>query len=150
MIGIHASVDGLDETVKHLGDIGDRAQHPGPALEEMRKSFYAFEKRRFETNAWGSWAPDAAATSREKAKRGQDLRTERATGGLFRSLTSAGAPQAIWRPSTDSAVIGTGAKSAQWQQKGRGGEHREVVHVSKGERRAWARILAKWIVRGDV
>jgi hypothetical protein len=145
VIIVRSSVEGDRAAAARIGGVGDRAQNAGPALEAMREVFYRTEERRYATNAWGSWEPNVASTTSRKARRGQDLRTERATGNTYRSLTQAGPPDAIWRPSTDSAVIGTSADNAQWQQKGSGPEHREIVGAPT---RAFTRVMRKWMTDG--
>lgn len=147
-VRLTVEADGLQQAVATLNGVHGRLDDPSPALDEMRKAFYRSEERRFATQGGGTWAPNQPSTTAGKARRGQDLRTLRATGALHRSLTQAGAPGAVWRPTAEGFVIGTDLHYAKWHQAGRGDEHREVVAISSGMRRQWAKTLQQHVVDG--
>jgi hypothetical protein len=57
--------------VQRLGKIETQARDFSPALREIRKSFYAGERKIF--NSGGpDWRPDTPRTLARKAKRGED------------------------------------------------------------------------------
>lgn len=134
-------VDGLDEALGGLRGLGDRAGDPGAVFEAVRKSFLAAEAQRFDTEGFGDWVPDDPSTVARKSRRGQDVRTMRATGALHRSLTTTDAPGAVFRPSRDSVELGTSEFEGRWAQYGSGNRRRRVVVVTDGMRGAWADLL---------
>jgi hypothetical protein len=81
-------VDGLQEAVHRIDDVGDRARRPEPALRSHQTllDLQQSERRKF---ARGGWRRDSPAWIKEKRRRGLDTRTLRATGRLESALANA-------------------------------------------------------------
>lgn len=143
-------VVGIEDAEATLDGIAHRAGDMTPALESIRAMFYRAERARFTTQGLGQWAPDLPSTVRRKAGKGQDLRTMRATGALYRSLTVPGAPGSVYRINQDGFEIGTNIAYAKWAQKTSGRRRRRVVVVTRPMRGRWVAKLRKWVREGKL
>lgn len=88
-------VENLKSAVRRIDDVGDRARRPERVLrsEVVKLDLLASEKRRFATNT--GWRNDTPKWIAEKARRGLDPRTLRATGHLERALTTGDDPAIV-------------------------------------------------------
>jgi hypothetical protein len=117
--GIALEVDnhdrkGFPTAVKRLGKVERQARDFTPALREIRKSFRAAERQTFARRGRG-WQPDTPKTLARKAKRGQDPRTMRASGELYRALGLGQGPGAIDQMSSDELTLGTAWCRGGWR-----------------------------------
>ncbi len=142
-----ATITGDKQARARFDGISGRAKNPAKACAVIQTLWQTSERHRYDTGAYGDWAPDLPSIRARKARRGQDPRTLRATGALYRSVTSPGAPGAVFRPSSDSLELGTSLAAGAEAQRGGGRRHREVVHVSTGELKAWAQAIGAYLMQ---
>jgi hypothetical protein len=132
--------------IRRLGRIERSARDFSPALREIRKSFYAAERSQFATQGQGDWRPDIPATLRRKARRGQDPRTMRASGALYRALALGQGPGAIDKLTTDELTLGTSLVQGRVAQRSSGSRRRRVLVVTKRRRAKWLRIIRDHVI----
>jgi hypothetical protein len=136
--------------ITRMGHIQHHARDVSPAFRAIRKSFYAAERRQFVTLGSGQWAPNAPSTLTRKARRGEDLRPMRATGALYRALTTGATPGAINEVSDDEMTLGVRMKRAVVAQR-RGPNdrrRRRLIVVTRRTRTRWAKIIRDHVM-GD-
>lgn len=134
--------------ITRMGKIEKRARDATPALEQIRKSFYAMERRQFATLGNGQWAPNAPSTLARKARQGHDLRPMRATGVLYRALTTGHGEGAVNHLSRDEMTIGVRLKRAVVAQR-RGPNdrrRRRLVVVTRRTRTRWTKIIRNHVM----
>jgi hypothetical protein len=135
--------------VTRMNAIEWRAHDVSPALQQIRKSFYAAERRRFATLGAGEWAPNAPSTLRRKARHGQDLRPMRATGALYRALTTGHGVGAVNKVSRDEMTLGVRMKKAAVAQRGSGRRRRRLIAINRQTRTRWTKILRDHVMGAD-
>jgi hypothetical protein len=151
--GIAFEVDNHDRkgrptAIQRLGKVERRARDFTPALREIRKSFYAVERQQFASEGQGGWRPDTPRTLARKAKRGQDARTMRASGALYRALALGQGEGAIDRMSTDELTLGTSLVQGRVAQRSSGNRRRRILVVTKRRRARWLRIIRDHVTGG--
>jgi hypothetical protein len=145
--GIALEVDNHDRkgrptAVQRLGKVERQARDFTPALRQIRKSFYAAERQQFASEGGGEWRPDTPRTLARKAKRGQDARTMRASGALYRALALGQGPGAVDQMSTDELTLGTSLVQGRVAQRSPNPKRRRRVLVMTKRRRAkWLGII---------
>jgi hypothetical protein len=144
--GIALEVDNHDRkgrptAVQRLGKVERSARDFTPALKQIRKSFYAAERQQFATEGQGDWRPDTPRTLARKAKRGQDARTMRASGALYRALALGQGEGAINRMTSDELTLGTSLVQGRVAQRSSGSRRRRVLVVTKRRRARWIAII---------
>jgi hypothetical protein len=151
--GIALEVDnhsnkGFPTAVRRLGKVERQARDFTPALREIRKSFYAAERSQFATQGQGDWRPDTPKTLARKAKRGQDPRTMRASGALYRALGLGQGPGAVDQMSSDELTLGTSLVQGRVAQRSSGNRRRRVLVVTKRRRAKWLAIIREHVTGG--
>ncbi len=116
--------------------------------KELYASFLETEQGAFDsqgsTTKDGEWEPLSPNTLTEKMRKHQDSRILRATGTLFRSLTSQGAKGAVFDFDETSVTMGTSIPYAEYHQTGtRHMPQRKPVDPSEAVRRAWVQIIQR-------
>jgi hypothetical protein len=144
--GIALEVDNHDRkgrptAVQRLGKVERSARDFTPALKQIRKSFYAAERQQFASEGQGDWRPDTPRTLARKAKRGQDARTMRASGALYRALALGQGEGAINRMTSDELTLGTSLVQGRVAQRSSGNRRRRVLVVTKRRRARWIGII---------
>ncbi|GAB6901862.1 hypothetical protein [Kineosporia succinea] len=142
---LRMGVDGVGRVEARFDDLGDKAANPGPLWERLYAGFLGAERSRFDTRGYGHWRPILPATSRRKIARGQDPRTLRATGALYRSLTSRGAPGSVYRTTSSSVIFGSSLDQAIYQQGGEGRRDRPVIVLSRRMKKQFAQTIDEWM-----
>jgi hypothetical protein len=144
--GIALEVDNHDRkgrptAVQRLGKVERQARDFTPALKQIRKSFRAVERQQFASEGGGDWRPDTPRTLARKAKRGEDARTMRASGALYRALALGQGPGAVDEMSTDELTLGTSLVQGRVAQRSSGSRRRRVLVMTKRRRSKWLRII---------
>jgi hypothetical protein len=103
---------------RKLLDIGARGIDARPAFHAIADDLMGFERKRFDTEGEGTWAPLAPSTIRAKAERHLDPRILHATLALRRSLTERGDPEQELIVAPDFLVFGSKLKRGVYLQKG--------------------------------
>jgi hypothetical protein len=150
--GIALEVDnhdrkGFPTAVKRLGKVERQARDFTPALREIRKSFRAAERQTFAAEGPG-WQPDTPKTLARKAKRGQDPRTMRASGDLYRALGLGQGPGAIDEMSSDELTLGTSLVQGGWRSGRPVSRRRRVLVMTKRRRAKWLKIIRDHVTGG--
>jgi hypothetical protein len=151
--GIALKVDnhdrkGFPTAVKRLGKVERQARDFSPALRQIRKSFYAAERQTFAAEGPG-WQPDTPKTLARKAKRGQDPRTMRASGALYKALGLGQGPGAIDQMTSDELTLGTSLVQGRVAQRSSGSRRRRVLVMTKRRRAKWLKIIRDHVTGGD-
>jgi hypothetical protein len=145
--GIALEVDNHDRkgrptAVQRLGKVERQARDFTPALRQIRKSFYAAERQQFASEGGGDWRPDTPRTLARKAKRGEDARTMRASGALYRALALGQGPGAVDEMSTDELTLGTSLVQGRVAQRSPNPKRRRrVLVMTKRRRSKWLAII---------
>lgn len=129
-----------------MGKIEKSARDVTPALEQIRRSFHAAERRQFATLGGGQWAPNAPSTLARKTRKGEDLRPMRATGALYRALSTGAGPGAINELSRDELTLGVRMKKAVVAQRGSGRRRRRLIAINRRTRTRWTKIIRDHIM----
>jgi hypothetical protein len=127
--------------VQRLGKIETQARDFTPALREIRKSFYAGERKIF--NSGGpDWRPDTPRTLARKAKRGEDPRVMRGSGALYRALALGQGPGAIDQMSPDELTLGTSLIQGRVAQRTMNyRRRRRVLWMKRRTKSRWLAII---------
>lgn len=134
--------------VQRLEGIGRRAGDARPALEKIRRSFYAAERARFSSDGQGQWQPLTTRYTAVKARKGLDPRILRATGELQRALTTGRGTGAVNEVTSTAATLGTDLPRAVYAQRGSGRRRRRVLVITRPRRARWTRIIHDHLVGG--
>ena len=138
-------VEGLGQTLKALHERGERAADIRPVKNKARSVFLKSEKRLYEE---GLWIPNEQSTLERKSRQGYDLRTERQTGAMEKSLTSRRAKGAVNRAKKQEFKFGTSLWYAKFQTGTATQLPRTMIHLSKREVKQIDDIIAGWVNRG--
>jgi phage gpG-like protein len=144
------SADGEQLFARHLLDVVDRGQDATPAFERIADDFMGYEKLRFDTDGYGTWAPLQPSTIAEKARKGLDPRVLRATGELHRSLTERGDPHQELHITPDFMLFGSNVEYARFHQRGEGVPQRRPLGFTETQKRDTVRVLQRYLVTGAV
>src|SRR5262252_1726233 len=136
---------GLGATLRHLTETGARANDVRPIKEAVRAVYLKSEQR-----LWSEalFIPNTEATIERKQRQGLDMRVERATGALEKSLTSKRAKGAINRAKRDQLRFGSSLFYAGFQE---GTVHqlpRDLIALSASDRQQIDDILSSYIAHG--
>lgn len=148
-LGIDVQERGVDRAKRNLEEMGLRAKDVRGVSFKVRTVFRKAEERRFNSQGDGSWPPLAQATREAKARNGQDPRMLRATGALFRSLTSPRAAGQIDERRPDEFRFGTKLPYAQFHDTGRGVPKRKLIDLTVKERREIDDAISAFIARNE-
>jgi hypothetical protein len=117
---------------------------------EIRQYLFQTEREQFDSegvSGSGGWAPLKPRTIARKAALGLDSRILRETQALFRSVTEASSPDAVYHADADSMVFGTSDRKAIFHQKGTDRmPRRKVVDLTERNRRAVVKIVQAGIM----
>lgn len=146
------SFGGEDQIDRTLERFEVRSDDASPAFHAIAEQFRALNRRQFDSEGvagGGSpWTPLSPAYAAWKARVHPGKPILELTGDLRRSLT--GDPLGVERIGPDYAELGTEIPYGVYHQLGDGVPQRRPVDVPESERRAWVRILQRFIVTGEV
>lgn len=138
----------LDRT---LARFSDRARDARPAWEALADRFGALERAQFasEGRYSGGWAPLSPRYGEWKAEHYPGLPILELSGDLKASLTSRPFGVEIIEPGF--MAIGSDVDYGRWHQEGTDRmPRRRPVEFPDSERRAWIKLLQRFIVTGEV
>lgn len=125
-----------------------------PAFKEILKSFYAGEKKQFETEGgWGSggWLPLSPSYA---ARKDPSLKVLEESGKLGRALSGevpANTQGNIEIIESNQLIMGTDIDFAIYHQRGtRNMPMRKPIEIPEAERKKWTSIIHKHIWKGGV
>lgn len=150
MARVRLKIDGLKEAQREIGDVGERARRPEPALRApgTKTDLQMSERRRFSHGrGWKRISPEWAATKR---RRGLDPRVMRATGRLESILTNA--PQGEVRFDAFNGVLRWGLpwRSTAYYAAAQAKQGRRAVVIDKIARAAIAERISRYITDGEL
>lgn len=132
-----------------LEGIVRRTDDMTPAFKKIRTSFWAGERQVFASAGQGAWRPNLPATTRRKAKHGQDARVMRAKGDLYRALGLGQGPTAVNELNAWTLTLGVNDPAAGVAQRSpNDARRRRLVQLSKQRRARWVAILADHVTGG--
>jgi sirohydrochlorin ferrochelatase len=139
-----------DELIRRkLLDIGGRAIDARPAFSAIADDLMAFERKRFDTQGEGTWAPDLPATVLEKRRKQLDPRVLHATLALRRSLTERDPAQEL-TVTPSFLIFGSKVKYAKYLQRGtRKMVARKPLGFQETQKRAVLKRLQRFVMTGD-
>ena len=142
---------GIQGFVKRLDGFKARGMDATPALMAIHKQFLATERGIFSSDgpSGAHWQPLTARYLRWKvSKKGWDPRIERATGALYRALTTGAGEGAVTEIDRTGATFGTTFARAAYAQRGIGRRRRRLVVINRRRRSRWVATLRDWLVDG--
>jgi phage gpG-like protein len=144
MVTVEVEVDGEKQVVRKLLRVS-QAPDLRPIAEAVRHLFFEAELEQFDSQGHsgsGGWAPLKPRTVARKVAQGLDPRILRAKEDLFRSVTSAGSENAIFRADSDTLLVGTKDPKAKLHQRGtRKMPQRKVIDLNERNRRAIVKLV---------
>lgn len=132
-----------------MGISGNISDMSGCA-DEIFKIIRSANRKQFDSEgAYGSggWPALAPSTVAYKAARNLDPRILRATGDMFRALTSDDS-LSVAAPRKDGLVFGTTLPYAPYHQQGRGVPKRPPVELRETDRRDIIKVIQRFVVEG--
>lgn len=143
-------VRGQRKAAIDLRQLGERSSDIRRVSEKVRSIYRKSNERRFDTSGSGTWPPLAADTKERKARAGLDPRPMRATGALYRSLTSPRASDQVDRRDPTEFRFGTTLPYARFHDLGTGGEKkRELIELTPAEQHQIRKIVSAYIARAE-
>lgn len=120
-----------------------------PVSEAIRKIVLESNRRRFETDGLGTWAPLASSTLDSKARAGEPDTPLVATGALYRSLTDELADDQIDERAPQELRFGTKVPYAVFHGSGtRTMPQREPVLLLPSERNSIRELCEVYVAKG--
>lgn len=147
-VRMHFEFFGDTQIDRTLTAFVERGEDATPAFEAMRARFLDAERRQFDSQGHGSWPALSPRYGAWKATHfpGRPLLVR--TGDLRRSLTE-GPEVSVIQPRR--AIFGSAVEYGVYHQQGTSRmPRRKVVDFSEAERRAWVKILERWLTEGRV
>ena len=134
-----------------LNGLERRSQDMQPAMEAIYKSFKATERGFFSSNNGGQWSPLTAKYLQRKARKGLDLRTERATGELYAALGMGAGPGAVHEVDRDGITMGTNLRKAVYAQRSTQNHRRRrrLVAADAVRRKKWIGIVRAYLIEAQ-
>lgn len=140
-------VQGTDLTARDLTELSDRARNAKPAMQAILRLMVAEERVLFETEGGSGgdpWPADKPSTVERKRREHLDIRTERATGALARSLTEPNYGKGrVRRASKQQVTFGTKVHYARYQGK------RPLLQFTQTNVDDWTTVLVRWLMDGE-
>lgn len=134
--------------------MGDHALDMRPAFEFVAQAMMELERWQFDTQGArgsGGWAPLKLATSREKARKGEDPRILHASRALEHSLTDQGDANQRLEIHESWMVFGSTLPYAPLLQSGTSKmEQRRPIDFTEPDRQGIVKIIQRWIMLGEV
>lgn len=140
---------GAGKAAVDLHRIGDRSSDIRRLSEKVRSIYRRSEAARFDSSGRGAWPPLAASTRARKAAQGLDPRILRASGMLYRSLTSPRAAEQIDVRERTEFRFGTAVPYAVFHDTGKGQPKRELIELTPAERQEIDELIARYISKGE-
>lgn len=145
-------VDGITEFERGFNRIGDFISDFRSIWGEVAKIFYQIEGEQFESQgaagASGAWASLKKSYAEYKAVHYPGQTILKATGELYRSMTSFDASASIFRPEPDQLTIGTTSEGAIWHQRGTSRmPARKVISMSDSQKRRLQKAIQVGLVQ---
>lgn len=139
---------GVPEATKAIADLGKRARNATRDTSYRVRTIYRrAEQRRFDEQGPG-WTSLAESTRERKSREGLDPRALRASGKLYRSLTSVAADGQLDERTEDEMRFGTTVWYARFHDKGEGVPERKLIELTISERAEINRAVQSYIARG--
>lgn len=145
--GVEFQVRGDKKAAVDLRKVGERGSDIRRVSEKVRRVYRDSNERRF--GGYGHWPANAPATLEKKTRLGQDMRVERATGALYRSLTSARAAGQVDVRNPQEFRFGTDLPYARYQQGTRHQPARDLIELSPAERKKVSDLISAYIARSE-
>lgn len=147
------TVRGVDHAATHVIGIGERAVDARPAFEVIARDLMSDERRRFDSDGFGTWPKLDPDTIRRKRARNLSEQTLQATGALRRALTQKSAPGQrleIGRSQMRFGLQPSGAAYyGKFHQQGKGVPKRLVIAVTPRQRTQITSKVRAFIVHAD-
>lgn len=140
---------GAGKAARDVDRLGQRARDIRPATSTIRTQFRTAEERLFDTGGHGQWPKLAEATRQLKAKRGSDPRILRATGALYRALTSAKAAGQLDVRHPTELRFGTTIPYATFHDLGKGVPQRKPIDLTSHDRDRITKAIEEYVAKGE-
>lgn len=150
MARVSLKVEGLREARQEVGDVGDRARRPEPALRApaTRLDLQMSERRRFShARGWRRISPEWAAAKR---RRGLDPRIMRATGHLESILTNAHSGEVRFDAYNGVLRWGLPWRASAYYAAAQAKQGRRSVVIDRVAREAIAARVSAYIATGEL
>jgi len=147
-VGVDVEVRGEKKAAADLAAIGERADDIRDASYKVRTVYRKAEGRLFDVYGPG-WPPLAESTRERKARAGVDSRLMRATGALFRAMTSPRASGQIDVRKPHELRFGTDLPYAIFHHVGKGVPKRLLIDLTPAERRQMTDELGDYIRKAE-
>jgi hypothetical protein len=134
------TVHGARSVRRTVDEIGERAMHPRPALDDVADLIFKANRQLWNSDGYGRW-PNP----------NRDGRIMRKSGDLERALTRRGASSAALEIDRDEVFVGIPAGRSpiyygRFHDQGRGVPQRAVTADQRRVRREADEIIARWLV----
>jgi hypothetical protein len=140
-------VIGDRKAVADLIKLGTRGADVRPVAPEVRAIY--LESNRRHLDSMEGWPALADATVQRKTREGLPDKAERATGALYKSLTSESRVKGQKnRVSQTRFLFGSGLFYAPWQQGTKHQPKRELIDLSEADRLAMAAVIGRYVAHG--
>jgi hypothetical protein len=135
---------GASKAALDLRALGLRASDVRKVGTQIGRVVAASNKRRFDSRGGGKWPALATSTKEKKARQGDDPRILRASGQLYKDLTSTRPLKA----DTDELVFGTKLRYAHFSLGTKNEPRRDPIQLRVSDRREITRIISRYVVKG--
>ena len=140
---------GAGKAAYDLKQLGVRGSDIRRVADKVRRIYLRSNQRRFQTSGSGQWPALKPSTVERKARQGLDPRPLRATGDLYRSLTSTRAAEQEDVREPTELRFGTRVPYAGFHDQGKGRMHRELIELTASEREQVSKALGGYIARDE-
>lgn len=143
---------GLDRLLDQLGDLELRADALAPAFRAVADDFRKLQRARFAGG--GKWAPVSPEWAARKAQQGRPRRPLVYSGQLEASFASRSDRYHREDIGRDELVVKSRSpllNIVASTNPGRGHDkRRQLVELSRADRRRWVRIVERYLLRGEL
>ncbi len=141
------TVIGDQKAVDDLAKLGLRGADCRPVAPEVRAIYLDSNKRNLDAGT--GWPPLADSTAARKQAQGLPAQAERATGALYKSLTSETRVKGQKnRVSKTAFVFGSRLFYARFQQGTKHQPERQLINLSDEERLAMGALISRYVAYG--
>jgi phage gpG-like protein len=140
---------GAGKAAADLKQLGDRGSDVRRVADKVRKVYLRSNQRRFQTGGSGQWPSLKPSTVERKARQNLDPRPLRATGTLYRSLTSSRAADQVDQREATELRFGSTVPYAGYHDQGKGRMHRELIELTASERAQVSKAVSDYIAKAE-